>query len=311
MLRSKVVMSEGSRFGRTSHVDCVLYGCGSSAILASTYKHPCSDPRIPTSASRSNSLHLSILHNISSSPTMPARTRYVQPLGSPSGAFTYSAGSSNGASSYYPSPTYTMSSLSASPGPMTPPQIPPPFLHSRSLYACAPLPALSGMPGHIHPALSGAHGRHTIVFDVASDPADLGLSPRVLAEPATSPPLPCLFILLPGTPWHISIHPSSSKGAYVTVADVLTGIYRGLRRQVQKEEVETLPVSQPFMASVRQAFYSRCSRLTRVVDAAAVDSEARKGIRRIDFLLGNHMFRGLLATPDSPDMWKLSVSSES
>ncbi|KAJ7688417.1 hypothetical protein B0H17DRAFT_1202966 [Mycena rosella] len=202
-----------------------------------------------------------------------------------------------------------MSPLSASPMGLTPP----PFSHSRSLYACAPLPALTGMPGHIHDALSG-RGRHMLAFDVSYDPAYTGLSPRVLAEPATTPSLPCVIITCDyfpgGAP--MAIYPSSSKpGAlsYVTVADVLNGIYRGLRRQLRKEELDTMPVSQPYMASVHQAFYSRCRRLARTVDPAAADSEARKGIRLIDLLLGKHTFCGLLPTKENPDVWQLAVSS--
>ncbi|KAJ7499241.1 hypothetical protein FB451DRAFT_1204772 [Mycena latifolia] len=239
---------------------------------------------------------------------MPARTRYVQPVGSPSAAFPY-VGSSNGASPY-PSPTYTMSSLSASPPLMTPP----PFSHSRSLYACAPLPPLNGMPGSIHDVLSGARGRHMLAFDVSYDPAytvsaSSGLSPRVLAEPATTPPLPCVTISCDLFPWRVAIYPSSSKpGAYVTVADVLNGIYRDLRHRLRKEELATMSASQPFMASVHQTFYHRCNMLARAVDPAAADSEARKGIRRIDFLLGKHTFCGLLPTSETPDVWKLVVS---
>ncbi|KAJ7507439.1 hypothetical protein B0H11DRAFT_1705347 [Mycena galericulata] len=151
-----------------------------------------------------------------------------------------------------------------------------------------------------------------MAFNVSYDPAyaSPSLSPRVLAEPATSPPLPCVTILSDLFPWRISIYPSSSKpGAYVTVADVLHGLYRGLRHRVRKEELETISVPKPFIASVRQAFHNRCSRLARTVDPAAADSEARKGIRRIDFLLGNHMFTGLLPTSENPDVWKLAVSS--
>ncbi|KAJ7122760.1 hypothetical protein C8R44DRAFT_621220 [Mycena epipterygia] len=148
-----------------------------------------------------------------------------------------------------------------------------------------------------------------MAFDVSNDPAyTVSLSPRVLAEPATTPCLPCVTIISDLFPWRISIHPSSSKpGAFVTVADVLHGLYRDFSRRLRREELESISV--PFMTSLRQAFYSRCSRLARAVDPAAADSEARKGIGRIDFLLGSHIFSGLLPTSENPDVWKLSVSS--
>ncbi|KAJ6627511.1 hypothetical protein B0H10DRAFT_1994944 [Mycena sp. CBHHK59/15] len=231
---------------------------------------------------------------------MPERTRYVQPFGSPTGGYPYV-----GTSSGYPSPTYTVSSsLSASPG-MTPP----PMNHSRSLYACAPLPAING---HIHDALR-AHSRPRMAFDVSYDPAytvasSPVLSSRVLAEAATSPCLPCVSIISDLLPWRIDIHPSSSKpGAYVTVADVLNGIYHALRHPLSGEELAATPAA--IVPSIRQAFHSRCSRLAYANDPTAAKSEARRGIRRIDFLLGNHQFVGLLSTSQNPDVWKLVVSS--
>ncbi|KAJ7162545.1 hypothetical protein C8R43DRAFT_1123247 [Mycena crocata] len=224
---------------------------------------------------------------------MPSRTtRYVQPAGSP----LYYAGAST-STSPYPSPTYTMSSLS--PGTMTPPH----FNHSRSLYACAPLPALNGETGHIHPVLSGAHGRHALTFDLSYDPtytvsSSPVLTPRVLAESATTPALPCVTIVSDLFPWRIAIYPSSSKpGACCTVADVLNGIYRELRQQVPKDELAAVP--RAHRTSVSQAYSTRM--LTR--------PEADRAIRRIDFLLGNHRFCGLQPTSENPDVWRLTVSS--
>jgi len=239
---------------------------------------------------------------------MPARTGYVQPAGSPPGGYYPYAGTpyaSTSTSPYpYLSPTYTPSSFSASPGPMSPP----PLNHSRSLYACAPLPALNC---DIHPVLS-AHSRHKTTLDVSCDPAytfstSPVLSPRVLAEPATTTCLPYFTITLDPLPWRVDVRLCSSKsGAYITVADVLNAVYLDLRRQVRKEELEAFP--RHVVSSAQQAFYSRCSRLA-TVDRVAADSEARKGLRRIDFLFGNSLFAGLLPTSESPDSWKLTFSS--
>ncbi|KAJ7047685.1 hypothetical protein C8F04DRAFT_1059730 [Mycena alexandri] len=229
-------------------------------------------------------------HTTSSS-TMPALTRYVQPAGSPPRAFPTPA--------TYPSPTYAYSSSSTSPWPTTTPS---PLNHSRPLYAYAPLPSLNA---ELHPAL--APSRHMMALDVSYDPAYATLSPRVLAELATSPGLPCITIVFFRYPsWETTIHPSSSKcPAYVTVADVLNGVYRYLRRQAEPEELETVPP--PHMFSAHQALSRRCNELARM-DPIAARSEARKGLRRIDFLSGKSRFAGLLQTQDSPDRWQFSVS---
>ncbi|KAJ7937360.1 hypothetical protein B0H13DRAFT_1945559 [Mycena leptocephala] len=221
---------------------------------------------------------------------MPARTGYV--AGSPPWGFPY-AGTSTSTSPYpYSSPTYTISSFSASPGPMSPP----PLNHSRSPYACAPLPALSC---DMHSALS-ALSRHRMTLDVSYDPAYTYLLHRC-SHPA------CLQNRL-------LLHTSPTSQLSVTLClgifpsvHVLNGIYRDLRRPVRTEELEAMALPPHFISSVRQAFYTRCSRLAQV-DPAAANSETRKGIRRIDFLLGNSLFAGLVPTKDSPDNWQLTFS---
>ncbi|KAJ6539029.1 hypothetical protein B0H19DRAFT_1176787 [Mycena capillaripes] len=205
---------------------------------------------------------------------MPARTGYVQPAGSPPWGFPY-AGTAHVTS---------------------------PLNYSR----CAPLPALDR---DIHSVLS-AHSRHKLALDVAYDPAYTpGLSPRVLAEPATTARLPYFSMTCDVLPWCIDVRSSSSKsGAFVTIADVLNSIYRDLRRPVCREELEAMSLPPHVISSVRQAFHSRCSRLAQV-DPTAAESEARKGIRRIDFCRGNSLFGGLQPTDQSPDVWKLTFYS--
>ncbi|KAJ7638517.1 hypothetical protein FB45DRAFT_903109 [Roridomyces roridus] len=216
---------------------------------------------------------------------VPAMTRYVQ-QSPPSGA--YFSPPSSAAPQYYPSP-YTPSG-----SPMTPP----PFNHSRSLYACSPLPPLNG---HIHNLLSSRSGP-ALGFDVSSDPAHTLsslLSPPVLAEPATTPCLPCVTIVSDLFPWRISIYPSSSKpGAYVTVADVLCGIYRELRQQVPADDHDLVSAPQHILDAASRSFYARCKR-----DA----SQRPRGLRRIDFLQGRRAFSGLSPTSESPDIWRLDV----
>ncbi|KAJ7781577.1 hypothetical protein B0H16DRAFT_1498918 [Mycena metata] len=226
---------------------------------------------------------------------MPALTRYVQPAASsPPRAFP-----NGGTPATYPSPIYAYSSSSASPWPTTTPS---PLNHSRPLYAHAPLPSLNA---ELHPALAPSRHMMALDVDVSYDPAYWTLSPRVLAELAISPGLPCITIVFfPG--WETTIRPSSSKfPAYVTVADVLTGVYRYLHRQAEPEELERVPP--PNMFSAHQAFTRRCNELARV-DPTAARSEARRGLRRIDFLSGKSRFAGLIQTQYSPDKWQFSAS---
>ncbi|KAK7061443.1 hypothetical protein R3P38DRAFT_2829534 [Favolaschia claudopus] len=239
---------------------------------------------------------------------MPARTGYVQHTSSPRAYPLSCAGTSTPYAStsvfpypYHSSPTYSQSSSS---GLMSPP----PLDHSRSPYACAPLPALSC---DIHPVLS-ANSRRKATLDVSYSlthaiAASPVLSPRVLAEAATSARMPYFTISVDNLPWAIAVHPRSAKsGAYITVADVLHSIHDGLREQVLPGK-ELDSCSPQAILSAQQAFYSRCSRLASM-DVAAADSEFRRGIRRIDFLQGTQ-FVGLLPTSEGPDTWKLILSS--
>ncbi|KAF8211461.1 hypothetical protein K438DRAFT_1807340 [Mycena galopus ATCC 62051] len=232
---------------------------------------------------------------------MPARTGYVQPAASPPWGYPY-AGSPYASTSTSPySPPYSpyaQSSFSASPGPMSPP----PLNHSRSPYACAPLPALSC---DLNAALS-AISRGKAVWDVSYDPTASPpvLSSSALVQSATSTCLPYFTITLDPLPFLIAVRPSSSKaGAHITVADVLYAIYRDLRRPVRGEEFALIPSH--VIASARQAFDRRLA----ATHPAVARSEALKGIRRIDFLMGNSVFAGLVPTAESPDSWRLIVSS--
>ncbi|KAJ7283478.1 hypothetical protein C8J57DRAFT_1292669 [Mycena rebaudengoi] len=213
---------------------------------------------------------------------MPVATWYVPTSGSSAGSSPY-AGPSN--ASPYSSPTYPMSSFS--PGPLSPP----PLNYSRY----APLPALNG---HIHDVFRDP-SRHMLSFDVSCDPtyALSSLPPPVRVQAATSPCLPCVSITCDLFPGSIDIHPSSSKpGAFVTVADVIQGIIRGLREAVSREEI-AMAAHVHDMPRVHKAFTRRCRRLGQ-----------QDHLRRIDFLMGAHRFVGLLSTSQNPDVWKLALS---
>ncbi|KAF7331648.1 Na-Ca-ex domain-containing protein [Mycena kentingensis (nom. inval.)] len=210
---------------------------------------------------------------------MPARTLYYP--GSPAST-----------SAYPMSPTYPSSPAAFSP---------PPLNHSRSPYACTPLPPLQG-ECILHWALD-AQSSASLKYDVSRDPSahsspsPTSPSPRVLAEPAISLALPCLTILVAG--WRIPVYPSSRKpGACVTVADMLHAVYRALRQHVSWGEAAEIP--RDALDAARFMHQARCRGLERI--------HTDEPLRRIDFLYGRRQFGGLVRTPESPDVWLLSVT---
>lgn len=130
------------------------------------------------------------------------------------------------------------------------------------------------------------------------------LSPQTLMEAATHPPLQSLTIVCPDyLPWDIPVKASNVyPGAYVTVDDVLTALYTNLRLTVNPLEYERLG---PLKQVVDQAYFAR---IGRVQDAAMREQEAKKGVKRVDFLRGVNMFMGLSGTHGGSDVWELNVS---
>ncbi|KAF7313555.1 Na-Ca-ex domain-containing protein [Mycena chlorophos] len=201
-------------------------------------------------------------------PTSP----YYQPALSPSpptfGAYTY------------PSPSYS------SPPPLN--------YHSRH----ARLPQL--VEHKLHWALCQASAlRHNVAHDpsyLASASPPAPLNPRVLSE--TAIPLPTVTVIIASRA--VSVYPSSSKpGACVSVADVLYAIHRSLRQPIPPQEVSELsPVE---LQAAQNTYYSRCRGMERI-------AQREEPLRLVDLLHNRHTFCGLLPTPDSPDIYVLSVS---
>ncbi|KAJ3546908.1 hypothetical protein NMY22_g1860 [Coprinellus aureogranulatus] len=129
---------------------------------------------------------------------------------------------------------------------------------------------------------------------------------NALLEPATQPPVQNLTITCPDLPlWDIEIKTSTiHPGAYVSVDDVVTKIYSYLREPVNSMEYERLGQNQ---AAVNVSYFAR---LARIHDPAFREQEAKKGIKRVDFLRGRHRFMGLsvLHRPGDQPCWELSVS---
>jgi len=124
---------------------------------------------------------------------------------------------------------------------------------------------------------------------------------QVFSEPATNPPLPNLVITSSQFPWKIVVNPSHDHSDVVTVSDVFTALYHGLRPSVHPAEYETTLDRD----LVDAAYYARCG---RVMDADARLLERRKGVKRVDTLKGRTQFLGLAGTVKSPNHWELYLA---
>lgn len=214
-----------------------------------------------------------------------------------------------------PSPSYSSSSLPSSSGPLTPPE----SEKSYSPYKYKALPqtseswriGFSPEPVRINPVLGLEHPL-LVNYDLSNLPDSITtprhhpLTPRVLSEPATSPGLPSLTLVSGSLPWTLTIHPSSPKpDAFVTVADVLFTLYRILRLNVTPAEYGTLPSRE----ARRRVNASYEHRHQRIGDERERDEEKRKGVKRVDFLMGRNRFLGLSCIKRGPDVWELNVGA--
>lgn len=153
---------------------------------------------------------------------------------------------------------------------------------------------------------------YLLAFSPYNDPSihyDLSLPPTTLerqceahtfTEPATQPPLPNLIISCPQLDCQITVKPSSIQGV-VTVLDVFSAVYHGLRPAVHPVEYNRLPHRE----DVDAAYYTRCGRILDLDERAL---EQSKGIKRVDILMGKNRFMGLSGTVKGPNIWELNVS---
>ncbi|PPQ84875.1 hypothetical protein CVT24_013211 [Panaeolus cyanescens] len=185
-----------------------------------------------------------------------------------------------------PSPAYSISSLPSTPGPATPPP-----LGRGSPYDNFPLPNV-GEAIYIHPILSSATGP-LIYYDLASLPATMKPLANIPAhqwnEPATSPPVASIRVRHPALPWNITILPSSKAFPFVSVRDFIEGLYRNLRQTVLEPEYESVPY--PELRVAIHASFSQ--RVKRQATPTAKSLEQAKGLKRVDFMQGFTIFKGI------------------
>ncbi|KAN0136718.1 hypothetical protein V8E53_005488 [Lactarius tabidus] len=223
------------------------------------------------------------------------------------------------------SPASTVSSLSPSPPPSTPPPLPDVAFSSPShspshapisafpspphprVYTPSPIPQAYALPYvpptpltpsvYLHTALSPPTLQYDVRFHLTQ--SNIRISPTVLVEPATSPPRQSLSIRVAGLPWYCTVRPDptlSPGNAVVTVQDVLICLYYHLRTQVKADEYNAMTKSRK--TEIFQTFERRVGH----------DPVQRgKGLRRVDFLGGHIIARGLARAQSKEEIWDVMV----
>jgi hypothetical protein len=126
------------------------------------------------------------------------------------------------------------------------------------------------------------------------------LSPTVLAEPASLPPLPSIKLRVGDLPWRVIVQPDprlSSTNNIVTVEDVLAAIYSNLRRPVDPDEY------------ISRSEYIQATAITRAFQQRVGSDlvQPPEGLLRVDFLCGRFHTHGLAPTPWGNNVWLLPV----
>ena len=206
-----------------------------------------------------------------------------------------------------PTPELSMGSLSPpSPSGML---ITPPLytagLPGPTPYSFPISPSKSTTHLHLHPFLR-VSSSPPITYDLTQPTSMLysphyGIPRAALCEPATSPSVQTLMVISPRLPWTITV--SSSTYHYVSVIDVLDGIYHALRTGVTHHEFNSLQTDR----DIRRVSKAYEERYRRIRGQQEYQEEKSRGVRRIDFLMEYTKFRGL-SPASGRDVWILNTA---
>ncbi|KAF7320684.1 hypothetical protein HMN09_00153600 [Mycena chlorophos] len=194
---------------------------------------------------------------------------------------------------------------------------------AASLFAPAPAPAIPP----VHPCLDGAIETPLFHFDLAlksfsplriisaAQNVKAELTSEELREPAFYPTRTAVRIMHPRLAFYpIDLNqPELAEGVAaaafppIALGDVLVAIHRSLHTRITPDDWEVL--SQEEQAAVGQAFTRRCrneaAASTGGVPAAhwkeIETAERNEGVKRVDFLVGKTMFKGLVRSEEDPD----------
>ena len=226
-----------------------------------------------------------------------------------------------------PSPTFSISSFPSPPQPTTPSS-------SRSYYAPLPPLATYAMVQHVHPAVLYSGRVPPLYFDITVSPSQLAdtvpqkpskggwlskcsrpsaqqspltgrsASPvrfelSLLDEPVTYPHMNSIVLFSDLLPWSTRVE-APTPDDVVTIFDVLQSLHTVLRIPVSKSEWNSL--SAHAQDSISAAFYRR---LGGIRDHSLREKQLKKGVRRLDFLLGDTKLLGISAVPNKPGVFTL------
>jgi hypothetical protein len=126
------------------------------------------------------------------------------------------------------------------------------------------------------------------------------LSPDILANPASSPPLPSLALRVGDLPWLFTVWPDTTRSpgnAVVTVQDVLLAIYFHLRTAAKANEYEAMGKARK--AEIFATFERR---------VGSDPIQRGKGLRRVDFLSGRFRAQGLVRAQSKDSVWDVVIT---
>ncbi|KAH9475283.1 hypothetical protein JR316_0012394 [Psilocybe cubensis] len=196
------------------------------------------------------------------------------------------------------SPASSSSSWPSSGGPITPP---PTYGYVPPHY---PLHPTAESNGFVNPVLSP--NNPTFDFNLTKPPTSMmdyaSIPVSIWQQPATSPPVPSMAVVCEQLPWILNI-PGNIQFGYVSVGDLVFGLYKALSTPVSQSEFLTL--SPRGQHAVSKAFKNRCK---VCFDSDEYRTEFSQGVKRVDFLVGFTKFSGV--RPDKIGKWTLLVRAD-
>ncbi|KAJ7430765.1 hypothetical protein B0H11DRAFT_2134345 [Mycena galericulata] len=173
----------------------------------------------------------------------------------------------------------------------------------------------------IHPFLNGDAPSPHFHFDLApsafmplrlvsTNPPQSAVLGAEIREAAFHPPLMTLRILHPRLPfWPIDFQLPAGAGAApghpISLGDVLVVVHQALHQRITQADWATL--GEADAQGVARAFTQRCrgeavrSRVPPVQLRDREVAERNQGVKRVDFLLGKTIFKGLIRAPGDPE----------
>lgn len=123
-------------------------------------------------------------------------------------------------------------------------------------------------------------------------------------KPAFDPPLTSCRIVSPSMPWIFEISTHRNEDC-ITVLSLLADIYNCLKRPIDRQFYDELPIG--FKVMVDDSYRYRCM---SIPDEDASKEAFKKGIKRIDYLLGKRLFAGLHQVKDMYQTFEIKFAAD-